>query len=182
MIIFYNMKRRGVVGAIGASFATFSGCIGQGLSPNNSQETTKHQPQTAPYSSKEGTAHIQLRVLDRKMPAPEPSVSADFDCNDTIVTLNGWFRPPSGCHEIALDSFSCTEDSNNCEIAVTSVKSDSSGDTTCEGVNINYEITINLGNNFPESLLVKYIRDSETTDSFDFNNDPCNQSKKHSRI
>lgn len=152
------MQRRVFLGSLLAGLGMVSGCIGGNPLQGNSQTTTQNDTTTpngtAPFETTVGNTQVTLEILDREWPAPEESVEGKFDCEAATVTLTGWYRPPTGCHELAFDSLE--RDGRTVEVTLTSKSQKTTDETTCEGVSYNYRVELNATATLPDKIRVVY--------------------------
>lgn len=108
------------------------------------------------------------------MPAPNNSVTGGFSCEEATAIVTGWFRPPSGCYEIAVASFDRSTELNRAELILTNRADNPTEDTTCEEVKINYQVTLEFDAGGPTAISVKYQSPvSDTAETFTLQNESC---------
>ncbi|WP_266079393.1 hypothetical protein [Haladaptatus caseinilyticus] len=171
------MRRRTLLGGLLAGTGALSGCLGRSIGaskktqpPRNDASTTKP---TTPFETEVNDTHVTLEILDRQMPAPDESVNGEFDCDASRVVITGWLRPPNGCHELVFESLERHTEPDEAPVALTT-ESNESDDTTCEGIEYKYQLTLAFENDLPDVIRVQYesLKD-DSVDSFEVQNESC---------
>ncbi len=171
------MNRRTVLTGLSVGLA---GCLGRGAD-GTQPETTTHSnvtPSTVSPPSNEEVDGLtaKLVVVDGQMPAPDESVSATTNCKTKTTELTGWFRPPTGCHEMVLKSFEFNQTEDRATIVLSSKwgSSRSPDEVDCGGVTFKYKLTLTSETAIPETIQVVYqTPDGEQAIAFELQTETC---------
>jgi hypothetical protein len=97
-----------------------------------------------------------LKILDRRWPIPEEEVTAKFKCEDSVVIITGWTRPPNACYKVVIESLEYRKRSNELLIALNSQKRDKDHNTTCEGVAYKFQLKLVFDKGTPNTINMVY--------------------------
>jgi hypothetical protein len=153
------MNRRTVLAGVCVGL---TGCLGQNLGQATLPQTTPSEHSTTtsatPFTTQVENTHMTFEIVDYQMPAPDGVVSQDFNCEASTVTLNGWLRPPNGCHHIQFDSYKYTAETATATINFESQTdpNESTDGTTCEGIKVKYRIVLEVDGELPQTIQIKY--------------------------
>lgn len=171
------MNRRTVLTGLSVGLV---GCLGRGADgtqPERSTHTNETPATVSPPSNgKSNGITAKLVVVDGQMPAPGESVSATTNCDTKTTVLTGWFRPPTGCHEMVLKSFEYnpTEDKGTIVLSSKWGESRSPEEVDCGGVTFKYKIALTSETAMPGAIRVVYqTPDGEQANAFRLQTDPC---------
>ena len=171
------MIRRTVLSGLSVGLA---GCLGRGADGTHSEATThaNETPATvsSPSNGKSNGITAKLVVVDGQMPAPDESVSATTNCDTKTTELTGWFRPPTGCHEMVLKSFEYNQTEDRATIVLSSKWGESRppDEVDCGGVTFKYKLTLTSETAIPETIRVVYrTPEGEQANAFDLQTETC---------
>lgn len=179
------MNRRTVLAGLSAGL---TGCLGRGADRPQPGEADGTEPETATHSNvtpstvsppSNGETNgltAKLVVVDGQMPAPDESVSVTTNCETKTAELIGWFRPPTGCHEMVLRSLEYNQTEDRATIVLSSKwgNSRSPNEVDCGGATFKYNITLTSATAILEAIQIVYQSpDGEQTNAFDLQTETC---------
>ena len=183
------MKRRTLIGSLPIGLLSLSGCLGNPIyntqantAQTNDNRTTKNTETTNSTTNssptqkqiKEFTA--DFKVLKGKWPAPEETVSADFNCEKLTATIIGWSTRLSGCHDLVFKSLDYNEKEDTINIVLTSKwgARKPPKEVDCGGSTYKYQVIFKSEKSFPKTIIIVYQSpEGEVTNTFKMSSDRC---------